>query len=41
MYIRRNEWRHLEAVVTDENSITVRNAKNDSKEYISERIQCN
>ncbi|XP_019850408.1 PREDICTED: intraflagellar transport protein 80 homolog [Amphimedon queenslandica] len=31
---RRNEWRHLEAVVTDENSITVRNAKNDSKEYI-------
>lgn len=31
---RRTEWCHLEAVVTDENTITVRNAKNDSKEYL-------
>jgi intraflagellar transport protein 80 len=37
---RRMDWCHLEAVVTDENKITVRNSINDSKEYLvfSERI---
>lgn len=28
------DWCHLEAVVTDENRITVRNSMNDSKEYL-------
>ena len=36
--IRRIEWKHLEAIVTDDNSITVRNAINDSKEYLGKLI---
>ena len=32
------DWCHLEAIVTDENRITVRNSTNDSKEYLGTYI---